>query len=73
MRTAPASCSFGRKQGATDTGQRFKVTYRDGLGRLNTFGYAETREGAAVYVKAIRDHSVWRSPKVIDRKPELST
>lgn len=67
MRKSPQSCRFGRKPGGFDTGQRFKVTYRDGMGKLCTFGYAETLSGATIFVQAIEKHPVFCKPSVIDR------
>jgi len=65
--------STWRSGGCRDTGQRFEVRYCDGLGTVHTFGYSGTREGAAVFVDAIKQHPVWHSPKVVDRLAESTT
>lgn len=67
MRTTTQRCRFGRKVAAVDTGQRFKVTYRDGTGKLCTFGYADTLAGAQIFVTAINKHPVFCKPSIIDR------
>ncbi len=47
-------------------GQRYQVTYRDGLGTRRTFGWAGTEQAAQAMVRAIEKHSAWRSAKIID-------
>lgn len=51
----------------TDRGQRFEVRYRDGMGTLRVYAYAEEYEDTIPMVNKIADNPVWHSPSVRDR------
>lgn len=54
--------------GKQDTGQRFKVTYRDGTGRLCPYGFADDRDVAESFVDRIKQNPLWSAPRIVDRE-----
>jgi len=51
-----------------DRGQRYEVTFLDGMNQRCILGWAETSVGVMAMVECVRLHPVWNSPRIIDRK-----
>lgn len=50
-----------------DTGQRFVVFYRDGMGTKRILGYPDTEEERDRLIQKIKDHPIFHSPTWADR------
>lgn len=59
---------FRHLYGHRDTGQRYEVRYRDGLGTRRTYGFTESMDVAEQWVEAINRHLIWDSPRIVDRQ-----
>lgn len=53
--------------GERDSGQRFVVTYRDGLGTRRAFGFTDDPAKAQGWLRQIDRHPVFTSGKLVDR------
>lgn len=62
------SC-FRYLPGSQDEGQRYAVTYRDGLGTKRYYGFTDDTEEAARLLAAVRADSRWRGARIRDRRP----
>lgn len=54
-------------KGARDTGQRYKVLYRDGAGAVRVFGFADDEKTVQQYRKKIEANRFFRFLRVVDR------
>lgn len=53
--------------GKRDCGQRFMVTYLDGLGKRRIYGFADDRDVAECYVDQIKRNPAWHGARIRDR------
>lgn len=51
-----------------DTGQRFVVYYRDGMGTKRILGYPDTEEARDRLIQKIKAHAIFHSPTWVDRR-----
>lgn len=56
------------RPGMSDAGQRYRVTYRDGMGTRCTFGFTNNVAEAHGWVKRIQANPVWSKAMVTDRE-----
>lgn len=54
--------------GARDKGQRYAVTYLDGMLQRREFGFTNDAREARRWVKKIDENPVWSEPKIEDRQ-----
>lgn len=54
--------------GSRDTGQRYVVRYRDGMGTRRDYGFTESHDVAEQWREAVNRNPLWDSPRIIDRK-----
>ena len=58
---------------ARDRGERYKITYRDPLGTLRVFGYADSEDDLAKLVAKLDSRTSASHRKVIDRHKKKGT
>lgn len=53
--------------GGRDTGQRYEVRYRDGMGTERMFGYAADEKGVEGLKRRLSKNPSWKFSRTIDR------
>ncbi len=54
--------------GQRDKGERYMVTYLDGVGERREFGFTNDHRLARTWVTRIDANPVWSEPVIVDRK-----
>lgn len=55
--------------GARDTGERFEVRYRDGMGQDRSYGYADTPVRAQQIALKCGKNPMFKHVRILDRGP----
>lgn len=56
------------KPGTQDHGQRYVIRYHDGTGQRRDFGFTDSADEAARWLREVQAHPVWTRGKIVDRK-----
>ena len=70
QRTKSMKSCYRSIPGARDRGQRYVVTYRDGLGERHEFGFTDDVREARAWIGKIAANPTWRNPYLTDRQAE---
>lgn len=54
-------------QGARDTGQRYVVSYQDGIGERKDYGFTDSLEAAQGWVEQLGRRPSWSHVRIRDR------
>lgn len=65
--TAACGGGTGRGKGWIDRGERYRVTFRDGMGTRRIFGYTNDEAEARQFCAKVYSNPMWTDARISDR------